>query len=79
MAILQFNHCSLLQGSPRRPLRVEDLVHLFQSAATCFHSKEEPKAGVNDVESNENEVVSPIDRVESNGGDVGVVQVGNVG
>lgn len=78
MAVLLPDHDLLLQGSTRRPLGVEDFVQLLQSAATSFNAKEVPADGVNEVEADKDEVVAPVDGIQSDSSNVGVVQICSV-
>ena len=76
---VSLEHDVLLQSSTRRPLGVEDFVHLLQSAAASLDTEDKPAKGVNEIEADEDEIVAPIDGLEGDGGDVGVVEVGAVG
>lgn len=78
MAVLLPDHDLLLQGSTRRPLGVEDFVQLLQSAATSFNAKEVPADGVNEVKADKDEVVAPVDGIQSDSSNVGVVQICSV-
>lgn len=75
MAILLPDHDLLLQGSTRRPLSVEDFVQLLKSAATSFNAKEVPADGVDEIEADKDEVVAPVDGIQSDSSDIGVVQI----
>lgn len=75
MAVLLPDHDLLLQGSTRRPLGVEDFVQLLQRTATSFNAKEVPADGVNEIEADEDEVVAPVDGVQCDGSDIGVVKI----
>lgn len=75
MAILLPDHDLLLQGSTWRPLGVEDLVQLFQSTATSFNAKEEPANSVNQIEADKDEIVAPVDGIQGDGSNIGVVKI----
>lgn len=76
---IPLDHDVLLQSSTRRELGVEDFVQLLKSAATGLNTEEPPDEGIDEVKADKDEVVAPVDGFESNGGNIGVVEVGAVG
>lgn len=75
VAVLLPDHDLLLQSSAWRPLSVEDFIQLFQSTATSFNAKEEPAEGINEIEANKDEIVTPVNRIESDSSNIGVVKI----
>lgn len=76
---ISLDHDVLLQSSTRRELGVEDLVQLLESTTTGLNTEEPPDEGIDEVKADKDEVVAPVDGFESNGGNIGVVEVGAVG
>ena len=79
MSISLLKHDRLFQCSARRELGVEDLVELLQSSATRLDAEEVPDSGIYDVEADENQIVPPVNRIQRNGRDICVVEIGAIG
>lgn len=75
---VSFDHDSFTKSRARRELGIEDFLHLFKRSTARLNTENEPKGSVNDIEAHKDEIVSPINLLESNGGDVGVVEIGTV-
>jgi hypothetical protein len=79
MTVVGLDHDRLLKSSTRRELGIEHIVQLLQSTPTGLDTKGEPDNTIDEVQPDEDEVVVPVDSLEGDGRDVGVVQVGAVG
>lgn len=72
------DHDSLAKSRARRELGIKDFLHLLKRSTTSLDTENKPKSSVNGIEAHKDEIVSPINLLESNGGDVGVVKIGAV-
>lgn len=79
MAIFLLYHDGLLQSRSGRELGIEHLLHLFQGTTTSLDTQEIPDGGIDNVEADKNKVVAKVNGLESDGSNVGVVEIGAVG
>lgn len=79
VSVLLLHHDRLPERRPGRPLGLEHRVELLEGSAAGLDAQHEPHEAVDEVQHDKDQVVVPVDRLECNCCDVGVVQVGTVG
>ena len=69
----------LLQCRAWWELGIKYNIHFFQRPASRLHAKYIPDSTVNDIETNKDEVVPPIDCFEGDGRDICIIEIRAVG